>query len=99
MTRKNGQTVVELAAELSRQTTFAVASGLMRSSLHYPQTLGLMFDAIALGREMARALRRPLFYVKWEDYLGNTIAEIREDLNIVGAPAEGAWAWAYELMK
>lgn len=89
----------ELAAELSRQTTFAVASGLMRASLHYPQTLSLLLDAIQLGREMARGLKQPLFYVKWEDYLDNTIAEIREDLHIVGAPEEGAWAWAYELMK
>jgi ubiquinone biosynthesis protein Coq4 len=48
---------------------------------------------------MGRGLSKPLFYVKWEDYWDNTILEIREDLNIQGAPAEGAWAWAYEEMQ
>lgn len=89
----------ELASELTRQTTLQVTCGWMRANLHYPCTVPLLLDALALGREMGRGLSKPLFYVKWEDYWDNSIAEIREDLNIQGAPAAGAWAWAYEEMQ
>jgi ubiquinone biosynthesis protein Coq4 len=89
----------ELAAELTRHTTLQVTCGMMRANLHYPRTLPLLLEALALGRAMARDLRRPLFYVKWEDYWDNSVAEIREDLNIRGAPAPDAWAWAYEEMR
>lgn len=89
----------ELAAQLSEQPTFAISCGLMRSTLHYPRTMPLMLDAMALSRRMARELRTPLFYVRWEDYFDCSIAEIREELNIVDAPGEGAWTWAYEEMR
>jgi ubiquinone biosynthesis protein Coq4 len=89
----------ELAAQLSQQPTFSISCGLMRSTLHYPRTMPLMLDAMALARRMARELRRPLFYVNWEDYLDCTIAEVREDLNILDAPADGEWAWAYDDMR
>ncbi len=71
----------------------------MRSTLHYPRTMPLMLDAMALSRRMARELRAPLFYVRWEDYFDCSIVEIREELNIRDAPAEGEWAWAYEEMR
>jgi len=89
----------ELAAQLSQQPTFGISCGLMRSTLHYPRTMPLLLDALALARRMARELRRPLFYVRWEDYFDCSIAEIREDLNIIDAPADGEWAWAYEEMR
>jgi ubiquinone biosynthesis protein COQ4 len=89
----------ELACEFTRHTTFAVACGSMRANLHYPRTVPLLLDALALGREMGRGLSKPLFYVKWEDYWDNSIAEIREDLHIRNSPEEGAWAWAYEEMQ
>jgi ubiquinone biosynthesis protein Coq4 len=89
----------ELAAELCRETTFSLSCALMRANMHYQKTAPLLFDALIVGREMAKGLKRPLFFVRWEDYFGYTIEEIREALNIVGAPASGAWAWAYEEMK
>ncbi|WP_116366479.1 Coq4 family protein [Parahaliea mediterranea] len=88
-----------LAAELSMQTTLQVASGWMRATLHYPATLGLFWEAMDLARRMARALPRPLFYERWEDYWDLSIPEIRQQLGITEAPAEGAWDWAWQVMR
>jgi ubiquinone biosynthesis protein COQ4 len=79
----------ELAAELSRQPTFSVACGLMQANLHHPKTMPLLLQALDLGRKMALHLKKPLFYARWENYLKYTIAEIREELGITGAPKEG----------
>jgi ubiquinone biosynthesis protein Coq4 len=89
----------ELAGELTKQTTLQVCCGMMRANLHYPKTMPLMMEAISRGLAMGHQLKKPLFYVNWEDYWQQTPAEIREELNIIGAPAEGEWAWAYEEMK
>lgn len=89
----------ELAAELTKQTTLQVCCGMMRANLHYPKTLPLMMEAVSRGLAMGHQLNKPLFFVNWEDYWHHTPAQIREELNIVGAPAEGEWAWSYEEMK
>lgn len=89
----------ELAAQFSQQTTLQVCCGLMRANLHYPKTMPLLLEALSLSREMSLSLNQPLFYVKWEDYWDCSIEEIRQDLNIVGAPGKDAWAWAYDEMK
>jgi ubiquinone biosynthesis protein COQ4 len=75
----------ELAAELSRQPTFSIASGLMQANLHHPETVRELLRALDKGRTMALQVKIPLFYVRWESHLGHRIDEIREELNIVGA--------------
>lgn len=87
-----------LAAELSQQTTLQVASGWMRATLHYPETLPLFWEAIDRARRMARALPRPLFYERWEDYWDMGIPAIREHLGITEAPQDGEWDWAWQAM-
>jgi len=88
-----------LAAELSQQTTLQVASGWMRATLHYPETLPLFWDGVDLARRMAKALPQPLFYERWEDYWDISIAEIRQQLAITEAPKMGEWDWAWDAMK
>ena len=77
----------EFAGEMNIISTFLTSCNLMRANLHYPKAVPAMLEAIRIGHEMGDNLKRPLFYVKWEDYFHNTIAEIREDLNIVVAPS------------
>jgi len=89
----------ELAGELTRFNMFLLSSGIMRSSLHYPKTMPLFFEAMTLGVQMGRQMKKPLVLVRWEDYVEWPLAEVRADLNIVGSPEKGAWDWSYEEMR
>jgi len=89
----------EFAGEMNVVSTFLVSCNLMRASLHYPKALPAMLEAIRIGTEMGDKMKKPLFFVKWEDYFHNTIAEIREDLNLVSAPKEGLWDWTLDYMR
>lgn len=89
----------EFAGEMNVIPTFMTSCNLMRAGLHYPKALPAMVEAIRIGQEMGDNLKRPLFFVKWEDYFHNTIAEIREDLNIVIAPKDGQWDWTLDYMR
>lgn len=89
----------DFAGEMNVISTFLTSCNLMRASLHYPKALPAMIEAIRIGAEMGDKLKQPLFFVKWEDYFHNTIAEIREDLNLVGAPREGLWDWTLDYMR
>lgn len=89
----------EFAGEMNVISTFLLSCNLMRASLHYPKALPAMLDAVRIGTEMGEKLKQPLFFVKWEDYFHNTIAEIREDLNLVGAPEYGRWDWTLDYMR
>jgi ubiquinone biosynthesis protein Coq4 len=55
--------------------------------------------AVALGVKMADGMKRPLILNDWRDYLDRTIDEIREELNIVGAPPPGTWEWTNEASR
>lgn len=89
----------ELAGELTKFSTFLVSSGLMRANLHYPATMPAMLDAMKVGVDVGRNLKQPLFYVRWEDFWDCQIAEIQEELGIIGGPAPGAWDWTLEAMR
>lgn len=89
----------ELAGELTRFNMFLLTSGVLRSALHYCKTMPLFFEAITLGLEMGRRMKKPLVFMRWEDYLDWPMAELRADLNIVGSPAKGAWDWSFDEMR
>jgi hypothetical protein len=40
---------------------------------------------------MARRLKKPLTYVRWEDHMDQQVDEIRAEFGIEGFPEEGAW--------
>jgi ubiquinone biosynthesis protein Coq4 len=58
-----------------------------------------MIDAISKGKELGDAITRPLFFVRWEDYFNVSIEEIRQELNMTGAPEKGRWDWTLEHMR
>lgn len=89
----------ELAGELTRFNMFLLSGGLMRSALHYTKTMPLFFEAMTTGVNMGQHMKKPLVLVRWEDYLDWPLAQVREDLNIVGSPEPGAWDWSYEEMR
>ena len=88
----------ELAGELTAFSTFLVSSGMMRSNLHYPETMPAMLEALRIGIEMGRKLKTPFFYVKWEDYWDWQIADIQEELGLTGGPEKGVWDWTLQAM-
>lgn len=89
----------ELAAELGKFGMFLLTTGLMQTTLHYPKVLPTYLEGVRIGMEMGKKLKKPLFYVRWEDYWDWTIPQIREELNIVGAPENDVWAWTDEAWR
>jgi ubiquinone biosynthesis protein Coq4 len=90
---------LELSQELSKFSMFLVATGLMRHSLHYPKSYALFLEAFAMAVQLGNDLKRPLFYVKWEDYFDWPMQEIRRELNIRQAPGDGEWKWVFDEMR
>ena len=88
-----------LACELTRMTGFLLSTGLMKANLHYPNVMGEILTGVRMGTEMGDTLRRPLLVTDWRRYLDWTIADIRTDLNIVGAPPAGTWDWTNEARR
>ena len=56
-------------------------------------------DGIARGRALGEKQKRPLFMVKWEDYLDWPIADIRKEFRFEDGPEEGHWTWTFEASK
>jgi ubiquinone biosynthesis protein COQ4 len=88
----------EFAAELSKYNGLSIGAQVNQALLHYPSTTMVVFDAIELGRGMAREMNTPFFYICWEDHLDKSIEELRAEFNILNAPAKGAWDWVKEAM-
>ena len=89
----------DLACELTRMTGFLLSTGLMKANLHYPQVMGAVLDAVQQGTLMGDKLKRPLLVTNWRTYLDWQIADIRADLNIIGAPPPGTWDWTAEARR
>ena len=43
--------------------------------------------------------KKPLFMIRWEDYLDWQIADIREEFNFQDGPPEGYWDWTFEAAR
>jgi ubiquinone biosynthesis protein COQ4 len=86
----------EFAAATNRGKIVVNTPFLMRVLLHHPRASQIIVEATALGVEMARKLKRPLTYVRWEEHMDRPLDEIRADFGIEGFPVEGAWDWVYD---
>lgn len=87
-----------LASHLSRSMYYLAAAGLMRNALHYAEGMPLMLEAMQLGLEAGRSIRKPLHIVNWEDYLDWQIEDIAADLGIKRGPGM-AWAEYDHLLR
>ena len=88
----------ELASYLSRSMYYLASAGLMRSALHYGAGMPLMLEAMHLGLEAGRSIRKPLHIVNWEDYLDWQIEDIAADLGIKRGPGM-AWSEQDHLLR
>jgi ubiquinone biosynthesis protein Coq4 len=89
----------ELAGELTRMSGFLLSTGVMKANLHYPEVMAAFLEGVATGSEIGAGMKHPLLLADWRAYLDWTIADIRADLGIVGAPPAGTWDWTNEARR
>ena len=89
----------ELAGLLSLQPMFLASTSLMRVACHYPAVLPAMLEGFARGQALGRKQPKPLFMVRWEDWIDRQVSEIREAFNFEDGCAEGYWDWTHEAAR
>ncbi|AYJ87742.1 hypothetical protein D3Y57_19690 [Sphingomonas paeninsulae] len=89
----------EFATDLNRHGLFLVSTGLMRMACHYGAVVPAYLEAIALGRSLGEKQKKPLFMIKWEDYLDWPIPAIREEFSFQDGPPHGYWHWTHDAAK
>ena len=85
----------KLAQYLSEANTWVTATSYYRTSLHAPNLMPGMLEAMRHGVAAGQAIRTPLIMVAWEDYLDWPLEEIAGDLGFERGPGD-AWAWSRE---
>lgn len=90
---------LDLAAEMNRNGYFLASTGMMRKGLHYPSVSPAYIEGIARGYALGMKQKKPLFMIRWEDYLDWKIADIREEFNFQDGPPDGYWDWTFEAAR
>lgn len=85
----------DLAKEASLTSMFYVSSWIMRTTLHAPQIMPAVLNAMERGVQMGKSLRRPMYMEKWEDYLDWQLTDIRAKFKLPEPTGfEGYWQWS-----
>lgn len=85
----------DLAHELTRFNMYLISMNQMKTALHYPKVMPVFLESLKRGIELGESCV-PLYSVKYEDYFDWTIADIREELKMSGAPQPGEWEWTFK---
>jgi ubiquinone biosynthesis protein COQ4 len=84
----------ELAKETSMISSFLSTSWLLRTALHYPEAMEALCDALEKGAQLGRAMARPFYMERWEDYFDWQLPDLRAKF---GYPEpgdfHGDWDW------
>lgn len=88
-----------LAGALTFQTMFLASTSLMRMACHYPDVVPAMLEAFARGDALGRKQERPLFMIRWEDWIDAPVAEARAALGFEDGPDPGHWQWTTKAAK
>lgn len=84
----------KLGKEIALISSFLMSAWTLRTSLHNPEVMPAITDAMEKGTILGKALKRPLFMERWEDYLDWPATKIREHF---GLPEfdnyVGPWDW------
>lgn len=83
----------ELAGALTFQPMTLVSTSIMRMTCHYPDVVPAILEGVARGQAMGARQERPLFMIRWEDWVDVPLDEARRSLHIDGGPEDGHWAW------
>jgi ubiquinone biosynthesis protein COQ4 len=86
----------EFAQILSLQPMFLASTSLMRMACHYPKVMPAMLEGIARGYALGESQVRPLFMIRWEDWINVPVAEARRQLGFADVPPDGHWNWTFE---
>ncbi len=89
----------EFAHELNLYGTVLMSTSLSRSGLHYPETLPALLEGISRGYRLGAQQKKPLFMIRWEDYLDHPIADIRAEFGFEDGPEPGYWDWVFQSFK
>lgn len=83
-----------LAKETALVSSFLSTTWLLRTALHYPEAMEAICDSLEKGAQLGRAMRRPFYMEKWEDYFDWQLADLRAKF---GYPEftdfHGDWDW------
>jgi ubiquinone biosynthesis protein COQ4 len=85
----------KLAQHLSEANTWVTATSYYRVSLHTPDLMPHMLEAMRQGTVAGQSIRTPLLMVAWEEYLDWPLQDICTDLGFQRGPGED-WAWSRE---
>ena len=83
----------EFANMLSFQPMFLASTSLMRMACHYPRAVPAMLEGFAIGHALGNRQTRPLFMIRWEDWIDRPCDEAREALGFEDGPGEAHWQW------
>lgn len=86
----------ELANMLSFQPMFLASTSLMRAACHYPSVTPAMLEGFARGHALGAKQKRPLFMLRWEDWIDVPVADARQQLGFEDGPAAGHWEWTHD---
>lgn len=89
----------DFAQSLSIQPMFLTSTSLMRAACHYPQLVPAMLEGVAIGHAVGRCQSKPLFMIKWEDWIDRSVADARKEFGFQDGPASGYWNWTYEASR
>jgi ubiquinone biosynthesis protein Coq4 len=87
------------AHELNAYGAILVATGTSRAALHYPAVLPTMYEGIARGHALGDKQKKPLFMIRWEDYLDWQVDDIREEFSFEDGPEKGSWDWTFDAFR
>lgn len=89
----------EFAKELNLYGTILMSTSISRCGLHYPKAMPALLEAISRGYALGAKQKKPLFMVRWEDYLDWRMEDIRAEFHFEDGPPPGYWDWVFQTFK
>ncbi len=84
-----------LAKETSLTSAFYISSWVLRTTLHTPEIMPAVCDALEKGAALGKRLNRPLYMELWEEYLDWQLSDLRTKFNITEPGGfVGRWDWS-----
>ena len=71
----------------------------MRVACHYPAVVPAMLEGFARGHALGGKQQKPLFLIRWEDWIDRQVTEIREEFSFMDGCADGYWNWTHEAAR
>ncbi len=55
-----------------------------------------MLEGTARGYALGSKQKKPLFMLRWEDWIDVSIEDVRKEFGFEDGPAPGHWNWTWE---